>query len=326
MNDIMVSICCTTYNHENYISAALEGFISQVTDFRFEVIVHDDASTDNTASIIRKFHNKYPNLIKPVFQEKNQWSEGIRVFQTYIYPKVKGKYIAMCEGDDYWIDPKKLQKQVDYMESHPKCTFCFTNGWVENVADGNKRRIFAPYTDEDVIHFKNQNQSFTLQNTFKMSFVPTASFLFPANNIQKMPGAYHLSCPAGDLKMRLFFTALGYSYFLNDLTCIYRQNVPNSILSKWHREDRKKVFIRSENIARMIEAVDDFSDHEYTDALNKIKDIHVRAMLNNASSLTVLKDTDCSRVYEEYSMKTKFKVLLKIFLSDTIVQLIKKRK
>lgn len=92
MNDkIMVSVYCLTYNHEKYIRDTLNGFISQVTNFKYEVFVHDDASTDKTASIIKEYANKYPNIIKPIFQTENQYSKGIRIFRTYIYPKMSGK-------------------------------------------------------------------------------------------------------------------------------------------------------------------------------------------------------------------------------------------
>ena len=122
MNDsIKVSIICAAYNHEKFIADALESFVSQKTDFQYEVIVNDDASTDNTASIIREYQEKYPEIVKPIFQKENQYSRGISVIDIMVNAS-SGKYIATCEGDDYWIDERKLQKQVDFMESHPECS------------------------------------------------------------------------------------------------------------------------------------------------------------------------------------------------------------
>ena len=86
----------------------------QKTDFPFEILIHDDASTDGTADIIREYEAKYPDIIKPIYQTENQYSKGIKVSQVYQFPRAKGKYIALCEGDDYWTDPYKLQKQVDF--------------------------------------------------------------------------------------------------------------------------------------------------------------------------------------------------------------------
>lgn len=119
-NDILVSISCATYNHESYIRQCLEGFVMQKTNFEFEILIHDDASTDGTTTIIREYVDKYPNLIKPIFQTENQYSKGVPISQTYNWPRARGKYIALCEGDDYWTDPYKLQKQVDFLEANPE--------------------------------------------------------------------------------------------------------------------------------------------------------------------------------------------------------------
>lgn len=115
----VVSICCTTYNHEPFIEDALEGFLIQETDFPFEILIHDDASTDKTAEIIRKYEKKYPSLIKPIYQDVNQYSIGRKPMPEFNYPRAKGKYIAICEGDDYWTDPKKLQIQIEFLENNP---------------------------------------------------------------------------------------------------------------------------------------------------------------------------------------------------------------
>ena len=111
-NHIMVSVICNVFNHEAYIRDALEGFVSQKTNFPFEVLIHDDASTDKSADIIHEYEAKYPNLIKPIYQTQNQYSRGGGITRKFQIPRVKGKYIAMCEGDDYWTDENKLQKQV----------------------------------------------------------------------------------------------------------------------------------------------------------------------------------------------------------------------
>lgn len=135
----LVSICCLTYNHEKYIEEAIEGFLIQNTDFRVEILIHDDCSSDKTAEIIRKYEEDYPELIFPVYQRENQFSKGIKPLPTFIYPKVKGKYIALCEGDDYWTDPLKLQKQINFLEAdqvygliHSDCNIINSNNVVIN--------------------------------------------------------------------------------------------------------------------------------------------------------------------------------------------------
>jgi glycosyltransferase involved in cell wall biosynthesis len=115
----LVSINCLTYNHVNFIEETFKGFLMQETDFPVEILVHDDASTDGTSAIIREYAANYPKLIKPIIQTENQFSKGCSISSTYVYPKAMGKYIAFCEGDDFWIDANKLQMQCDFLENHP---------------------------------------------------------------------------------------------------------------------------------------------------------------------------------------------------------------
>lgn len=119
--NILVSIYSLAYNHEKYIRKALDGFVMQKTSFAFEVIIHDDASTDATAEIIKEYAEKY-SFIKPIYEEENQYSKDRAFPRRIIFPKLIGKYIACCEGDDYWTDENKLQKMIDYMEAHPECS------------------------------------------------------------------------------------------------------------------------------------------------------------------------------------------------------------
>ena len=113
MDKILVTIICTTFNQERYIRKALDGFLMQKTNFLYEVIVHDDASTDRTPSIIREYAEKYPHIIVPILQKENQFSKGVWITNDLLLPMAKGKYIAMCEGDYFWTDPNKLQMQAD---------------------------------------------------------------------------------------------------------------------------------------------------------------------------------------------------------------------
>ncbi len=127
-DSILVAIYCIAYNQENYIRDCLEGFVIQKADFSFVAIVHDDCSTDKTATILREYAEKYPDIIKPIYETENQWSKhdgSLTRIMNEAITATGAKYIAFCEGDDYWTDPHKLQKQVDYMESHPECSLCF---------------------------------------------------------------------------------------------------------------------------------------------------------------------------------------------------------
>ncbi len=128
MTEPLVSICCVTFNHEPYIRKCLDGFLMQKTTFPIEILIHDDASTDKTADIIREYEAKYPDLIFPIYETENKYSHGFETRMDFFnYNRARGKYIAYCEGDDYWTDPLKLQKQVDFLESHPDYSLCLHN-------------------------------------------------------------------------------------------------------------------------------------------------------------------------------------------------------
>ena len=123
----LVVVWCLTYNQKDYIRDALDGFVMQQTNFPFEVIVHDDASTDGTTDIVDEYAKKYPNIVKPMIETENQWKKGglKRIIHIMNEHHRSGEYIAFCEGDDYWTDRDKLQKQVDFLESHPDYSLCF---------------------------------------------------------------------------------------------------------------------------------------------------------------------------------------------------------
>ena len=166
--DVIVSIICVTYNHEPYIRQCLEGFVMQNTDFAIEVLIHDDASTDKTADIFREYEAKYPDLIKPINQIENQYSKGVKINAIYNYPRAKGKYIAFCEGDDYWIDPLKLQKQVDFLEANPEYSMCFHRSNILNELEINL--VINPEVIED--------KDYSANELFENWIVPTASIVY----------------------------------------------------------------------------------------------------------------------------------------------------
>jgi len=127
----LLSIVCLAYNHAAFIRETLEGFLRQETDFPFEVIVHDDASTDTTAAIISEYAARFPSVIKPIYQHENQYRKGVP-FSTRLFAQARGKYIAYCEGDDYWIDPRKLQIQVDFLEHHRDYVMTYHDAFMFN--------------------------------------------------------------------------------------------------------------------------------------------------------------------------------------------------
>ena len=144
MTSPIVSICCATYNHASFINKALDGFLMQeppigvtTNELWVEILIHDDASTDGTDTIIREYAAKYPKIIFPLYEEENQYTKGhVADIDMYNYKRARGKYIAYCEGDDYWTDPLKLQKQVNFMEKHPEYSICFHGNSVHDLRSG----------------------------------------------------------------------------------------------------------------------------------------------------------------------------------------------
>ncbi len=163
----VVTICCTTYNHESYVRDAINSFLMQETDFPFEIIIHDDASTDGTAAIILDYAQRYPRLIRTIIQTENQYSKAGLINPRFVFPEANGRYLALCEGDDYWTDREKLQKQVTFLESNPDYVLTYSdcrpfdeNGPVDRDYGGARRDLTAK-------ELKKAAPIFTLTSCFR---------------------------------------------------------------------------------------------------------------------------------------------------------------
>ena len=154
-NKVLVSICCLTYNHEDYLRDTLEGFLMQKVDFPIEILINDDASTDRTAEIVREYEAKYPDLIRAFYQPVNLYSQGKDLCLEVLYPQARGKYIALCEGDDYWTEPTKLQRQVDFLESHPEYSACVHNTMLHYCSGNGKDRPLLNHTEDCDVRFED---------------------------------------------------------------------------------------------------------------------------------------------------------------------------
>lgn len=206
----LVSIVCLAYNHEPYIRQCLDGFVMQKTNFRFEALVHDDASTDGTADIIREYAAKYPDIIKPIYQTENQYQKKVGILKTFLFPRATGKYIAMCEGDDYWTDPLKLQKQVDFLENNYEysiCGHCFCSyDEQQAVYEKFETRINGDYCLSDLIH--------------KHVFCSTLSILFRRDSLD-LP--HYSKCRYSlDIVLAYMILKNGKGFCMSDEMAVYR--------------------------------------------------------------------------------------------------------
>lgn len=217
MTNPLVSITCTAYNHEKFIRDTIEGFLMQKTTFPFEILIHDDASTDNTAEIIKEYELKYPDLIKPIYQLENQYSKGVSISLTYNFPRAKGKYIALCEGDDYWTDPYKLQKQVDFLESNLDYTLCV--GGFKSVNVYTKEEEDVIKTPKGVIK-NSDGYSFTLSDTRNNWITKTLTLVFRnKSEILKQLGQYK---SIRDVHLIYHILKTGKGYYFTEVMGTYR--------------------------------------------------------------------------------------------------------
>lgn len=234
MGDVVVSVCCITYNHADYINDCLDGFLSQKTDFPLEFIIHDDASTDNTQEIIKNRVGKDARFTL-LFREENIKSKGKAVFPL-IYKMAKGRYMATCEGDDYWTDPFKLQRQVDYLEAHPQCMLVAHDAEVVHEGIPVVREIFYTKPFQGGGDFR-----FHFADEFNDHFLATASLVFPRGYWLEELVQYLERCFVGDIPLCLYLLSKGYGYYINEKLGVKRRN-PGGITQSTER--RKVQFKR----------------------------------------------------------------------------------
>ena len=270
----LVSICCTAYNHEKFIRECLDGFLMQKTTFPVEILIHDDASTDGTADIIREYEAQYSQIIKPIYQTENQYSKGVQLSQTFNYPRSKGKYIALCEGDDYWTDPLKLQKQVDFLDKSLDYVLVADNSiWYNLFID--KKIKFSDLSERDLG---------VLEMLKKRQF-GTASVLFRNLGTQLFLGDV-----SGDTILWCHLTKYGKLRYKENISSVYRRHaggvtegnkvewakkmiVWNNALSKNHPDINESIF-KERNLDNFKGAINSlFSDGFYQKALLSIEEL-----------------------------------------------------
>lgn len=255
-----VSICCETYNHEKYIENAIESFINQKTKFQYEILIHDDASQDKTTEILKKFEKKYPDKIKVIYQKENQYSKGNRrIFLTELLSKARGKYIALCEGDDYWIDELKLQKQYDLMENMQDITCCVHRTIiVDEKGNATENTIPRGEVQQGRIEGKEFIRKTIINDNH---YFHTSSYFFRKNLcldlMEKLPKFLYIS-PVGDRAMLFYLALKGDLYYLQEAMSAYRIFSIGSWSSSISNS-KEKMNIKNIEMVRMMEAFDEYS-------------------------------------------------------------------
>lgn len=214
----VVSVCCIAFNHELYIEDAIRGFLIQETKFPIEIVIHDDASTDRTLNIVKKYVSEYPEIIKPILQTVNQYTRKRSAFVKDVFDKCRGRFIALCEGDDYWVCSQKLQAQVDVMQKKPGVNFSFHPVYVRRG---------------DVLlqsSFVYDKEIYSLEETLlaDFHFIQTCSIMFLRDATSRFDFEIMKTSPIGDVFIRIWAINGGGAVFFDKVAAVYRQQSSGS--------------------------------------------------------------------------------------------------
>ncbi len=250
----LVSVYCMTYNQEKTIGQTIESIVAQKTDFPFELIVHDDASSDDTAKIVREYADRYPHIVRPIFQNENQF-KNCNLIKTHIHPVAKGRYVALCEGDDYWSDECKLQLQAEYMLSHPECSFCFHA--VHQLSSDGSMMVYRPLKSDCEV-------SASLIIKRGGLFCPTVSSMFRRDVMDLWPEFRNVA-DVYDYPAQVLAATMGTVHYIDRIMGVYRFASEGS----WTAQHESKIdYTHVENESCWLELFDAYTERRYTAAID----------------------------------------------------------
>ena len=311
-NEVKVSVLCMAYNHAKYIRKCLDGFVMQKTNFKYEVLINDDASTDNTAEIIKEYEEKYPDIIKPIYQTENQYSKGVKIVRTILAPKAQGKYFAFCEGDDYWCDESKLQKQYDFLEKHSEYALCAHRTVYKNLKNDTERI------------FPENAMSYSIEEIIKMggSGFATNSCFMTIDAYKTMPQSFHMKS-FGDYQLFIWGTICGDN---NKMMClpetmsVYNIGTMGSWTSNVVRNNDKAIEYRKEVIALM-DAIDGYFDNKYFNATEKVRlEMELKILLLQKNYKQAI-SKKYKKQRKQYSKRLRLSIYLHAYFPRTIALL-----
>ena len=215
VEDPVVSICCITYNHENYIEDTLKGFLIQKTEFPFEILIHDDASTDKTTGILKRYEKAYPRIIKLIVQNENQYVKGERIFPK-LYEISNGEFISLCEGDDFWCDINKINRDVGFLNNNPNLSFVFSPAL--QIKNGQPVFVRNKYTSTKI-----DNIDIPWILNAGGGFFPTCSATFRQEMIEALPNWFNLH-GTGDYPLAILARLRGNLGYINQVMTVYRSH------------------------------------------------------------------------------------------------------
>lgn len=254
----LVSILCATYNQEKYIKTTVDGFLMQQTQFPFEIIVHDDASSDTTPSILREYELNFPDTFNNIYQTQNQLSQEFSSVTKILANKARGKYIAFCEGDDYWTDPLKLQKQIDLLEANPDYGMVHTNYDVYIEPESRIMKYTRDIPEGNIFKYLlKSNQIGTLTAVFRKEFILSAI----------SEGIFDQGFKMTDYPLWLFIASSSKVGFISDTTSMYRRlresasNSENPIRAHLFRQSAVDIVLYFSSRQNIMEEMNPVIDH-----------------------------------------------------------------
>ena len=296
---VLVSINCITYNQEDYIGDAIESFLMQITDFDYEILIGEDCSSDNTKKVVDEYVGKHPDKIKIITSDQNV---GARKNSQRLIDNSQGKYIAECEGDDYWIDPYKLQKQVDYMEEHPECTLCLHAAEIIKAPNRKIGRVHKPYNGNTICSMKDIISR-------GGGFCATASLIYP-KKLMENPPDFYVNAPVGDYPMQMLLASHGYAYYMNDCMAVYRSGVEGS----WNKRMisggnvRQKIIQVNEGLVQLLDGFNKYTNNKYSGEIER----YMQKIKYEISVLKRVGKEQNNSGFRNYSWWYKSKVRMKI--------------
>lgn len=258
-NEILVSVLCITFNQKRYIRKCLESLVKQKTNFKYEILVHDDASSDGTTEIIREYEMSYPELIYPIYQTENQYSKGNDV-QMIALKIAKGKYIAVCEGDDFWTADDKLQKQIDFLEAHQDYSVCAHAAYKAFEDDSlSEESFFRPYFESCTVS--------TEQIIAGWNFA-TNTLMFRRSAIDELPIPFKGDCENGDYAWLVYLALKGKVFYLDELKSAYRIESIGSLNWNWLYDSKKHIDAKI-RFVNMLQRMNSYTGYAYEKTLGE---------------------------------------------------------
>lgn len=296
-NSIKVSICCTAFNHEDYIEQALQSFLTQKTTFRYEILIHDDASTDRTASIIKRYEELFPDKIHCIYQKENQYSQGKSVGKN-LFEIAQGEYIALCEGDDFWIDTNKLQIQYDFMNVNPDYSLCAHSGYHTYETGRSKNNLFRPFKESITV---------PTDEIIREWLFPTASLFYRKSNRMTYEIPFAQDAPCGDYPLAIYLSLQGKVYYFDRPMCAYRNQSKSSLSAKAAIDDKYWTDFNN-RIIKMLNNLDVFTDGEFSNTIKlRISQFMLSDMIIKKERIVLLFKND---YFSNLSLMRKVKLLI----------------